>query len=391
MQNRLIAGFTLPFSFCLFFVCASAQIEQQDSINLFIEHQASRFHVPGIAACVVKGDKVVWASGFGYASIEREEAMSASHVMNIASISKTITATAVMQLWEKEKLELDRDINDYLDFTVRNPNHPQRPISIRQLLTHSSSIEDAMSLKIGYQCGDPARSLKDWIQHYFDEKGEFYDPKENFLEDAPGEIHQYSNVGFGLLGLLVETVAEMPFHEYVKAHVFGPLKMKDSGYFLSEIDSSRLVTSYLYLGALQKSLPSTTKAVLPYFNPYCQYSFWNYPDGLVRTSVLDLAKFATAFMNEGVYEGARVLEKESIDSMMTLQLDKSVNEDQDQGLSWFQSSSLYPTWYHGGSDPGVSTRMYINKEDKLACIVFQNANVDNTYYIIRELYDRFKD
>ena len=71
-------------------------------------------------------------------------------------------------------------------------------------------------------------------------------------------------------------------------------------------------------------------------------------------------------------------------------MNKKINADKDQGLCWFQSPSLFPTWYHGGSDPGVTTRMYVNKEDKISVIVFQNANMDNTYYIIRVLYDRFK-
>ncbi len=369
---------------------AVSQEVHLDSIDIFIKKQASQFHIPGIAACVVKGDTIVWSKGYGYANIEKEQKMSTESIMNIASVSKTITATAVMQLWEKGKIELDNDVNNYLAFNVRNPNFSDIPITVRQLLTHTSSIADGSSIKIGFECGEPSKSLKDWIYNYFSENGEYYSSNENFHKYAPGLGRQYSNMGFGLLGLIVEEVSEMPFSDYVKEYVFSPLEMTQSGYYLKEVDASKAVTPYLYLGPLQQNLTDRKSSVLPYYNPYCPYSFWNYPDGLVRTSIKDLAKFTIAYMNNGFYKEKQILKKETIDMMMSLQLKESINEDKDQGLCWMQSSSLYPTWYHGGSDPGVSTRMYVNIKDKISVIVFQNANMDNTYYTIRELYDRFK-
>lgn len=377
----LMVGILLP---------SHAQHTNLADIDSFILNQAERFHIPGIVACVVKGKEVVWSGAYGYADIEQERAMTVESVINIASISKTITATAIMQLWEQRQISLDADINDLLDFPVRNPNHPAIPITIRQLLTHTSSIADGPAVKIGFACGDPETSLKDWIKGYLTVDGVYYDSSANFHQAAPDSLREYSNVGFGLLGLIVEEVAGEPFNEYVRRQIFAPLGMTSTGYFLSEVAENKLATPYLYLGPLQKHLTDTEKQVLPYYNPYCHYSFWNYPDGLVRTTVPDLAKFATAMMHDGLYGDQRILKGSTIDKMMTPQLPEDINGDQDQGLCWFQSSSLYPTWYHGGSDPGVSTRMYVNKEDDLAVIVLQNANVDNTYYIIRELYDRFK-
>ncbi|WP_282044521.1 serine hydrolase domain-containing protein [Winogradskyella flava] len=367
------------------------QESKVDSLDQFIMNQAKKFHIPGIAACVIKNDKIIWSNSYGYRDIENEKKMATTSIMNIASISKTITATAIMQLWEKSKLNLNTDINTYLDFTIRNPNHPNIPITIKQLLTHSSSIADGSSLKTGFECGEPTRSLKNWLSNYFSKKGEFYNEDENFHKAKPDSLHQYSNIGFGVLGLIVEEVSGIAFHEYVQKNIFEPLEMTNSGYFLNQVDSTQIVTPYLYLGPLQKVVNKKDKIkILPYFNPYCNYSFWNYPDGLVRTSVEDLSKFAIAYMNEGNYKSQKILKKETIDLMMSPQLNEAVNEDKDQGLSWFQSPSLYPSWFHGGSDPGVSTRMYVNKVDKITVIVFQNANEDNSYYIIKKLYDAFK-
>jgi CubicO group peptidase (beta-lactamase class C family) len=108
------------------------------------ENQIAKYlidsHVPGIAYCVVKGEQMIWSGGAGWANMEEKIPMSIDGIMNIASISKTFTAIAVMQLWEKGLLDLESDVNTYLPFSVRNPHHPDVPITIFQLLTHTSWI-----------------------------------------------------------------------------------------------------------------------------------------------------------------------------------------------------------------------------------------------------------
>ena len=188
---------------------------------------------------------------------------------------------------------------------------------------------------------------------------------------------------------MLEQLTDTPFHQLVKKQIFAPLGMNDSGYLLEEVDPQRIVTPYLYLGPLQKNLTQNEGLPLAHYNPYCIYSFWNYPDGLVRSSIKDLAKFATAYMNGGEYNDQRILKASTIEMMHSSQLSEELNEDGDQGLSWFHSSSLDPAWFHGGSDPGISTRMYVDRVNKISVIVFQNANKDNSFYIIRKLYETF--
>lgn len=381
----------LTFLMVLFAANAHAlQQTRSDSLDQFIMAQAERFRVPGIAVGVVKGDELVWSKGYGWANLENQTRMNPQSVLNIASVSKTVTATAVMQLWERGLIDLDADVNTYLDFDVQHPLHPGSAITVRQLLTHTSSIRDGSVYKKGYACGDPSTTLNDWIENYFSENGTFYAPEENYYEEGPGEIYRYSNVAFGLLGAIVESSAGMPFHAYVKQHIFEPLEMHHSGYFLSEMDTTEFAVPYLYLGPLQKQIAAPADTPLPYYNPYCFYSFWNYPDGLVRTSVEDLAHFAIAYMNEGVYNGKRILKGSTIEMMHRSQLSEEINEDADQGFSWFYSPGLDPSWFHGGSDPGVSTRLYVDRINKIGVIVLQNANSDNAFFIARELYNAFK-
>ena len=224
---RKTHSFFLLFLFCLAGTCATAQ--DVNAIDSFIIAQATRYHIPGIAVGVVKGDKLHWSKAYGWADIERRKPMSTDGLMNIASISKTITATAAMRLWEKNLIELDADINSYLPIVVRNPNFPDVAITVGQILSHTSSIKDGSNYRLGYQCGDPEKSLSEWIEGYFTPDGAFYDAIENFHNQRPDSIYQYSNVAFGLLGYLVEKVSGMPFHQYVRKNIFEPLDMNQTG------------------------------------------------------------------------------------------------------------------------------------------------------------------
>ena len=97
----------------------------------FIERTLREFDVPGCAAAVVKGGRLVWSGGYGWADIGKKVPMTSRTVMNIASISKTITATAVMQLWEAGRIDLDGDVGDHFPFPVRNPKFPAEVITVR--------------------------------------------------------------------------------------------------------------------------------------------------------------------------------------------------------------------------------------------------------------------
>ena len=122
---------------------SSAAADPGNVLDAFIEAEMKAQKIPGLAACIVKSGRIVWSKGYGWSDIKKQLAMDPNRtVQNIGSISKTVTATAAMQLWEKGKFELDDDINHYLPFPVRNPLHADKLISFRSLLTHRSSIAD---------------------------------------------------------------------------------------------------------------------------------------------------------------------------------------------------------------------------------------------------------
>ena len=153
--------------------------------------------------------------------------MTTESILNIGSVSKLVTSTAALLLWEKGKIDLDGDVSQYLPFSVEHPSGGG-PITVRQLLTHTSGLQDGEYYDDSYACGDPVVSLEKWLRGYLVEGGPYYD-EGNFLEQAPGTTFEYSNVGYGLLGLIVQQVSGQNFTTFTRENIFEPLGMGSTG------------------------------------------------------------------------------------------------------------------------------------------------------------------
>src|SRR5205085_7400589 len=143
--------------------------------------------------------------GYGYADVATRKPFTPDTVMNIGSISKTVTGVALMRAVQEGKLSLDADINRYLPFKVANPHHPGEPITLRQLATHTSGISDRWEVykDTYFYGGEPDETLGDFLRAYFTPGGKHY-ATDNFLEAKPGTQREYSNIGAGLAGYIVE-------------------------------------------------------------------------------------------------------------------------------------------------------------------------------------------
>ncbi len=380
---------------------ASRQRLGQGELDEFILEMLERDRAPGFAAAVAVRDRLVWSGAYGLADVYRDIAMTPTTIQNIGSISKTLTATAVMQQWEAGRFRLDDDVCDYLPYCVRNPRYPDTPITFRQLLAHRSSVKDGPAYGESYACADPAVSLGVWIEQYLTPGGEYYNPAENFHEWAPGTAdpparpRAYTNVGYGLLGYLVEQLTGAPFHDYCREHIFAPLGMNETGWLLSEIDSSRHAVPYSLLPDDFEPPEGGTESLLPAANlteemltpgsylPHCLYSFFNYPDGLVRTSVDELSHFLLAYMNGGTLGTAQILEPATIELMLS-------RKHFGRGLCWgtreLRNGDLL--WGHGGGDPGIATYMGFRQRDNVGVIMFYNYDTpgDGAEEILERLF-----
>src|SRR5262249_1443685 len=183
--------------------------------DAFFPDALPRAAIPGAVVVVVKDGKVLLEKGYGFSDIKtRAPVDPARTLFRPGSISKLFTWTAVMQLVEQGKLDLDRDVNDYLDFQI--PATFPKPITMRNLMTHTAGFEEHIK---GLMVDDPARLL----------------PLRTALIDSlpkriypPGEVSAYSNYGASLAGYIVQRVSGEKFEEYIAHHIFGPLHMEHS-------------------------------------------------------------------------------------------------------------------------------------------------------------------
>jgi CubicO group peptidase (beta-lactamase class C family) len=344
----------------------------KDPMDKDIAGWMERHHVPGLAACIAIGDRIAWSGGYGMANLAKGIPFTPDRTLfQIASISKTITATAIMQLRDKGHFALDDDVARFLDFPVRNPKYPDRPITFRQLLTHTSSLDEGEALYATYAVGDPTVSLEQAVRSYFTARRWFWSSDDCYCKHAPGARECYSNAGYALLGYLVEVIAKQPLEDYLRQNIYSVLKMDETSFYLSKLDCERHARPYTYLRKPKRKLcPGDgdgnllPKGVSPQlgYNEHALYSYPTLADGMVRTSVHQLANFTIAMMNRGRFEGAQLLKEETVDEMLT-----------GKGLCWSRSGDY---WGHDGGDPGCETELLFNPETKVGLIVFANAEAN---------------
>jgi len=320
----------------------------------------------GIGAAILVDGKVAWSKGYGHADLAKGVPFTPRTVMNIGSISKTVTGVALMQAVEDGLLSLDADINDYLPFEVRNPHRPGMPITLRQLATHTSGITDrwAVYRDTYYYDGATPEPLDAFLAGYFTPNGKLYQP-DNFLDVAPGTHREYSNIGAGLAGYIVERAVGEPLGAYAKRRIFEPLGMRDSGWSLADIDRARHAALYVSLHGLAVPIPL--------------YEGTTYPDGGVRTSVADLSRLFAALLGEGAYEGVRILEASSAREMLRFhytEADKPDNvslQEKNSGIFW-QTKFNTTRMGHGGTDPGIGTDMLSSVSRDVGVVLFTNTS-----------------
>ena len=291
---------------------------QPDSLSRFVAGQMRIAHVPGLAAALVRDGDVAWSAGFGWASIAHEVAVTPETVFMLASVSKTLTATALMQVKEEGLLGLDDDVNGLLPFPVRNPSRLDAPITPRMLLTHTASIRDTWSvLGSVYTHGDSPIPLGDFLRQYLTPGGTYY-RTSNFADEDPGTAYAYCNTA--LAGYLVESTIGVPFDRRSRQRIFEPLGMRETSWHLAGLPAHDVATPYAYV-------PSTGG-----YRPYGQYGYPDYPDGQLRTSAAQLARFLSAFVDYGRFRGTRILEHDTAAEMRRDQVPAIVRG---QGLIWY--------------------------------------------------------
>lgn len=274
----------------------------------FFPAQMEKLHIPGVSLIVVQDGKVVVAKGYGYADLATDNPMSAAaSVMRIGSVSKLFVATAVMQLVEQGKLDLDTDVNRYLTAFQLKDTFSQ-PVTLAQLLTHTAGFEDPP-----YATFTDPRQMQPLDEHL----AERMPPRTH----EPGEVFIYSNYGYALAALIVEEVSGIPFDQYVEEKIFKPLGMTHSHYLLALPPPKNLATGYFYQDGVQ----------VPQAVDYDD----DYPGGSIVSTAEDMSHFMLAHLQDGCYQGGCVLQASTVAKMQQRQA-KTPYEGQNVALGFVE-------------------------------------------------------
>jgi CubicO group peptidase (beta-lactamase class C family) len=336
-------------------------------VNEFVKRQFHEAKTPGMAIAVVRGEQLVWSTGLGWANIDRGIRVTPQTAFMLASVSKTVTCAGIMALVEDGRLRLDADINDYLPFDVHIPAASKAPITMRQLLTHTSSIRDRSSVwgspyskDTLYFHGDSPISLGRFMRSYFMPGNSEYDRTRNFYERRPGSEYSYSNLAVALAGHVAEAVSGVDFDAWCKQRILHPLGMTESDFRLADLSTSNL------------AMPYRRNKDTGAFRPFFQYGYPDYPDGALRTSAVHLANWLGAFMNFGKIRGIRVLDRGTVEEIRRNQIPNIVGWH--QGLIWYGGDPHgYFRMGHTGGDYGVSTRMFFRPDRRVGVISLTNS------------------
>jgi CubicO group peptidase (beta-lactamase class C family) len=337
-------------------------------LDSFITAQMQSYNIPGIAACAIHGDQLIWNGFYGFANINNNKPVADSTLFMLASISKTFTGVAFMQLYENGLIGLDDDINIYLPFSINIPQYPGAPITPRMLLSHVSGITDNWNVLNPLQTFgiDSPIPLNEFIEGYLTSGGLYYNTN-NFNGSYPGTQSDYSNVNATLIAYLVEVISGLSFEQYCQDNIFIPLGMSETSWFLSNLDTSNIAMPYTFSGGN--------------FNPYGHYGSPVYPCGFLKTSTVQLARYLIAIMQGGQIDSVTILNSQTIDTMLTLHYPQIAPG---YGLLWFISDSLRG---HPGIAPGVSTLMYFKPGVNSGVIVL--SNIENYAPIVDIFYEIF--
>ena len=327
-------------------------------LDIAIKNEMLQEKIPAISACIIKNDKIIWENAYGLANIEDSISAKNETVYLLASTSKLVIAIGVMQLHEREIINIDTDINEYLPFKVQHPKYPNIKITPRYLLTHRSALawpheEDPDFYEI-HSC-DTMVDLGNWLKNYIIPDGNNYHYKiwKDFM---PGEYELYSNIGAALLGYLVEVASGKDFNTYCIQNIFEPLEMENTSFKVNDICKDLLA--------------------MPYYENLTQCGFYTvafYPSTTLMSSTKEFSHLIIAVMNGGKYKQSIILTEESIKEMLRIQYNDSW-----LGLLWWKYKG---GWYGGqGGFYGASSLAIFNKKDNLAILIFSNRTESETFF-----------
>ena len=353
MQTKIILLFISLLSMEL--------IAQPLTVEKKLEQLLETTPAVGLAVVVVKNNKIIYDQSLGFKNQENNQPLTTESLFRIASISKSFTATALLQLVEQKRITLDDDVSNLIGFSVQNPAYPDKVITLRLLLSHRSSLNDSQGY-FNLDVIDPATNAN---------------AAKCYNNYAPGEGYQYCNLNFNIAGTILERLTGIRFDTYIKQTILDPLGI-DGGYCVDSLDAEKFATLYEYKAGENRFIASTG-AYASRSSELMNYQIGRStplfsPTGGLKISAKGLATYMMMHSRMGKYKDGRLLKKKTAALMQTpLSLD---GIDQ-YGLALWKTNKLIPgitLTGHTGSAYGLNSAMFFDPQQKNGMIVICNGS-----------------
>ena len=360
LMALIVAGSFAPK--CLAFNIDSLDGALTDEISGLVESG----DIPSLQVCVVSGDEK-WVKGFGEQTDE-------DTVFLVGSIQKVFVAVSILQLYDEGLVGLDDDVNTHMPFSIRHPGYPDTPITIRMLLSHRSGLDATLPSEFAYDWGGESPTewtrsfsedlvgipLEEWLEMNLDEDGSLYSPGHWVWE--PDTRYSYSNNGYKILMCILERVTGKSIQDYMDEYIFTPLQMDHTGFNCLEFMDEHAIPHTRKYG-------NDTNIPLPVWNG--RY--------MLRSSASDMGNLMIALMNEGVFNDAQILEKETVELMATntrssIFLRDYVRKLKRDGYGMGIEVCNHGLLGHGGSTVGFTAEFYLSPSMDTGFVRLSNVN-----------------
>jgi len=374
--------FSCFFIFPFLFAFTTQTFGQAAKAEAELQTMMKDLDAVGLSVAVVKDGNIIYTHSYGLKDIKSNTPLTDQNIFRIASISKSFSATSILQLAEAKKLSLDDDFSNLVGFKIRNPAYPGTVITLRMVMSHTSSINDSR----GYFSLDSINPAKtaNWEKCY-----------NNY---EPGKGYQYCNLNYNMVGTVIEKFSGERFDQYVKHHILDPLNLY-GGYCVDSLNNNLFATLYEWDDSTKKfnAAPNAyhprREEIKNYVMGYSTPIFS--PTGGMKISATDLAKYMTMHMNYGKYKGVRIMSKKSAKTMQS-----KIADEEGYGLAIMTLDDLIPGKVmkgHTGSAYGLYSAMFFHPDEKFGIVVITNgcgADYDSgmnkvTRTAINILYDSF--
>ena len=335
-------------------LAASGVQSRMDLLSAWIESQMAYRNQPGLSVGIVYDQELVWSKGFGYANTDSKSPATPQTVYRIASITKLFTSTAIMQLRDAGKLQLDDPVEKHLswfDIQDRFPDAP--PITIRHLITHTSGLPREAAFPY-------------WTDSNFPTREQVREALPGQQTILPTETRwKYSNLALALAGEIVAAASKSRYTDHIEQSILHPLDMSATQVRTIQEDHPKLATGY------GRRLPDGSRSVSPFTD--CQGIT---PAANMATTVEDLARFAMLQFRDGPSGGAQILEGSTLREMHRVHwLAPDWKSGWGLGFHVERDDANARTYIgHGGSVKGFRTHLKIGLADKIAVIVLTNSD-----------------